>query len=102
MTPSPRLPQRGGRSPRANRGPGPWLICVHPLRRGDGPRGDPPGPSAILALGALLGDLAGAFVKRRMGKPRGAKAPGLDQYDFVAVGLLLSLLVPAWSVPRFF
>ena len=67
--------------------------------------GSPPealGASAVLALGALLGDLAGAFVKRRMGKPRGAKAPGLDQYDFVAVGLLLSLLVPAWSVPRFF
>lgn len=58
--------------------------------------------SAALALGALLGDLAGAFVKRRMGKPRGAKAPGLDQYDFVAGGLVLSLLVAGWSVPRFF
>ena len=58
--------------------------------------------SAALALGALLGDLAGAFLKRRMHKPRGAKAPGLDQYDFVAGGLLLSLLVAGWSVPRFF
>ncbi len=58
--------------------------------------------SAVLALGALLGDLGGAFVKRRMHKPRGAKAPGLDQYDFVVGGLLLSLAIPAWSVPRFF
>ncbi|HEY7588959.1 MAG TPA: CDP-2,3-bis-(O-geranylgeranyl)-sn-glycerol synthase [Thermoplasmata archaeon] len=58
--------------------------------------------SAVLALGALLGDLAAAFVKRRMHKPRGAKAPGLDQYDFVAGGLILSLAIPAWAVPRFF
>ncbi|TLZ82732.1 MAG: CDP-2,3-bis-(O-geranylgeranyl)-sn-glycerol synthase [Methanobacteriota archaeon] len=58
--------------------------------------------SAVLAFGALLGDLGGAFLKRRMHKPRGAKAPGLDQYDFVVGGLLLSLAVPAWSVPRLF
>jgi CDP-2,3-bis-(O-geranylgeranyl)-sn-glycerol synthase len=58
--------------------------------------------SAVLALGALLGDLAGAFLKRRMHKPRGSKAPGLDQYDFVAGGLVTSFLVAAWSVPRFF
>ncbi len=60
------------------------------------------GASAVLALGALLGDLAGAFVKRRMHLPRGAKAFGLDQYDFVVGGLLVSLLIPSWSVPRFF
>ncbi|HYM38586.1 MAG TPA: CDP-2,3-bis-(O-geranylgeranyl)-sn-glycerol synthase [Thermoplasmata archaeon] len=58
--------------------------------------------SATLALGALLGDVAAAFLKRRMHKPRGAKAPGLDQYDFVLGALLASLLVAGWSVPRFF
>jgi CDP-2,3-bis-(O-geranylgeranyl)-sn-glycerol synthase len=58
--------------------------------------------SAVLALGALLGDVGGAFVKRRMHKPRGAKALGLDQYDFVIGALLASLLVAGWSVPRFF
>ena len=58
--------------------------------------------SAVLAFGALLGDLAGAFLKRRMHKPRGAKAPVLDQYDFVVGALLLSLAIPSWSVPRFF
>jgi CDP-2,3-bis-(O-geranylgeranyl)-sn-glycerol synthase len=58
--------------------------------------------SAVLAFGALLGDLVGAFLKRRMHKPRGAKAPVLDQYDFVVGALLLSLAIPWWSVPRFF
>ncbi len=58
--------------------------------------------SAVLAFGALLGDLAGAFLKRRMHKPRGAKAPVLDQYDFVAGALLVSLAIPWWSIPRFF
>jgi CDP-2,3-bis-(O-geranylgeranyl)-sn-glycerol synthase len=60
------------------------------------------GASALLAFGALLGDLAGALVKRRMHLPRGAKAPGLDQYDFVVGGLLASLAIPSWSIPRFF
>src|SRR5205823_1430082 len=58
--------------------------------------------AAVLALGALLGDLVGAFVKRRMHLPRGAKASGLDQYDFVVGALFLSLAIPSWSVPRFF
>ncbi len=58
--------------------------------------------SGVLALGALLGDLVAAFLKRRMHKPRGAKAPGLDQYDFVVGALVLSLLVAGWSVPRFY
>ena len=60
------------------------------------------GASAVLAVGALLGDRAGAFFQRRMHKPRGAKAPVLDQYDFVVGALLLSLAIPGWSVPRFF
>lgn len=58
--------------------------------------------SALLAFGALLGDLAGAFIKRRRHLPRGAKARGLDQYDFVAGALLASLAIPSWSIPRFF
>src|SRR5213079_2918083 len=55
-----------------------------------------------LGASAVLADLAGAFVKRRMHLSRGAKASGLDQYDFVLGGLLLSLAVPSWSLPRFF
>lgn len=34
------------------------------------------------SIGALLGDIIGSFVKRRMGIPRGGKAIGLDQLDF--------------------
>ncbi|TLZ41042.1 MAG: CDP-2,3-bis-(O-geranylgeranyl)-sn-glycerol synthase [Methanobacteriota archaeon] len=60
------------------------------------------GVSAVLALGALLGDMGGAFLKRRMHMARGTKARGLDQYDFVTGALLLSVTIRDWSVPRFF
>ncbi len=36
-----------------------------------------------LSAGAALGDLCGAFIKRRFGLERGHKVPFLDQYDFV-------------------
>ncbi|MBI4017685.1 MAG: CDP-2,3-bis-(O-geranylgeranyl)-sn-glycerol synthase [Candidatus Aenigmarchaeota archaeon] len=36
-----------------------------------------------LSLGAMLGDMAGAFIKRQSGIPRGEPAPLLDQLDFV-------------------
>lgn len=41
------------------------------------------------SLGALLGDLAGAFIKRRLKIKPGAPLPGLDQLDFVVGALLL-------------
>ncbi len=43
-----------------------------------------------LSFGAVLGDLMGAFIKRRMGMERGKKAPLLDQYDFVLGSFLLT------------
>ena len=56
----------------------------------------------LLPFGALLGDLLGAFIKRRLGLARGAKAPGLDQYDFlIGTFLVLLLLAPSWWVARF-
>ncbi|MFQ5908416.1 MAG: CDP-2,3-bis-(O-geranylgeranyl)-sn-glycerol synthase, partial [Thermoplasmata archaeon] len=52
---------------------------------------------AALSFGALLGDLLGSFLKRRWGIPRGAKAPVLDQYDFVIGAFLVTgLAFPAW------
>ncbi len=45
-----------------------------------------------LAFGAVLGDLCGAFIKRRFGLERGQKAPILDQYDFVAGAFLVTAL----------
>lgn len=50
----------------------------------------------LLATGALLGDMAGAFLKRRMGIERGKPAPLLDQLDFVAGALLL--LSPFYAI----
>ncbi len=45
---------------------------------------------AILAsLGALIGDLAGAFLKRRLKIRPGGSFPGVDQLDFVLGALLL-------------
>lgn len=46
----------------------------------------------ILSLGALLGDLLGAFIKRRLGLPPGAPAPLLDQLDFVIGAVMLRAL----------
>ena len=45
---------------------------------------------ALLAsIGALLGDLAGAFLKRRLRINPGESLPGVDQLDFVLGALLL-------------
>jgi CDP-2,3-bis-(O-geranylgeranyl)-sn-glycerol synthase len=50
-----------------------------------------------LALGALLGDLAKSFIKRRIGKGQGDPWPVADQYDLVAGAFLLTaLLAPGW------
>ncbi len=55
---------------------------------------------ALLGLGAVVGDAAGSFVRRRMGLPRGADVPILNQLDFVAGALLFSSLARAWSLPE--
>ncbi|WP_158058643.1 CDP-2,3-bis-(O-geranylgeranyl)-sn-glycerol synthase [Halorussus halophilus] len=55
--------------------------------------------AAMFALpaGAMLGDIAASFIKRRTGRQRGAAFPLLDQLDFVVFALLLTLLAaPAW------
>ena len=45
---------------------------------------------AILAsIGALLGDLAGAFMKRRLKLKPGAPLPIIDQLDFVVGAILM-------------
>ncbi len=51
----------------------------------------------LLSTGALLGDLAKSFLKRRIGIERGDKWPIADQYDLV-IGALICLLIgaPAW------
>jgi len=53
-----------------------------------------------VSLGALLGDLTEAFVKRRFDLAPGASLPVADQLDFVVGALLFSLFVspPSWQV----
>jgi CDP-2,3-bis-(O-geranylgeranyl)-sn-glycerol synthase len=45
----------------------------------------------ISPLGALLGDLAAAFLKRRLGIPPGGLLPVIDQIDFVVGALTVSM-----------
>jgi len=43
-----------------------------------------------LSLGAISGDIAASFIKRRAGFERGESAPLLDQLDFVVGGLFFA------------
>jgi CDP-2,3-bis-(O-geranylgeranyl)-sn-glycerol synthase len=56
----------------------------------------------LLSLGALLGDLAGAFVKRRLGIAPGKLLPVIDQIDFIIGAILfslpLSLQILSWEL----
>lgn len=55
-----------------------------------------------LPVGAMLGDIAASFLKRRLGESRGSAVPGLDQLDFVVFALgLTALVVPGWFVDVF-
>ena len=47
----------------------------------------------MLSLGALIGDLVGAFAKRRLGIAPGGLLPIIDQVDFVIGAVLFSLPV---------
>jgi CDP-2,3-bis-(O-geranylgeranyl)-sn-glycerol synthase len=56
----------------------------------------------LLSLGALLGDLVGAFVKRRLGIAPGKLLPVIDQIDFIIGAILfslpLSLQILSWEL----
>lgn len=57
---------------------------------------------AALSFGAMAGDSAGSFFKRRLGVDRGSKAPGLDQYNFVLGAVLFSLAAsPEWFLDHY-
>lgn len=49
-------------------------------------------------LGALLGDLAGAFLKRRLDIPPGGLLPIVDQIDFVVGAIVFTLPLPTISL----
>lgn len=50
----------------------------------------------VSSVGALLGDIAGSFIKRRLGLDRGAPMPLLDQLDFY-LGALAALWMAGYS-----
>jgi len=54
----------------------------------------------LTPLGALLGDLAGAFLKRRLGIVPGGLLPVVDQIDFVVGALVfaLPLMIVYWQL----
>jgi CDP-2,3-bis-(O-geranylgeranyl)-sn-glycerol synthase len=50
-----------------------------------------------LSFGSLIGDMAGSFIKRRLGIDRGKKAPILDQFDFLIFAFLITaIFYPRW------
>ncbi len=53
----------------------------------------------MIAMGTVLGDLVGAFLKRRIRIKPGSPLPIVDQLDFVLGGLLLGNLVFPLSLP---
>ncbi|MHA1370347.1 MAG: CDP-2,3-bis-(O-geranylgeranyl)-sn-glycerol synthase [Promethearchaeota archaeon] len=53
------------------------------------------GRALLLPIGAMSGDVLGSFIKRRLGIHRGARAPILDQLDFITGAILFSFfLIP--------
>jgi CDP-2,3-bis-(O-geranylgeranyl)-sn-glycerol synthase len=55
-----------------------------------------------LSAGAMVGDLLGSFMKRRLGLQSGAPLPVVDQLDFVGgAWLLLFLGARAWFIETF-
>jgi len=57
----------------------------------------PPLVTVALPAGAIMGDIAGSFLKRRGGFARGAAIPVLDQLDFLIGATVLTLiLAPGW------
>jgi len=54
----------------------------------------------LIPLGALLGDLCGAFVKRRVGISPGGLLPIVDQVDFVlgAIAFSIPLAIVSWQL----
>ena len=47
----------------------------------------------LLAIGAVLGDFAASFVKRRLGLERGKSVFMLDQLDFIVGGFAVGMLL---------
>ncbi|MEM2393804.1 MAG: CDP-2,3-bis-(O-geranylgeranyl)-sn-glycerol synthase [Candidatus Bathyarchaeia archaeon] len=49
----------------------------------------------LASLGALIGDLAGAFIKRRLGIAPGELLPVIDQIDFIVGAMIFAIPLKA-------
>jgi len=67
----------------------PWELAENSIR----PSPMTPLLGALLGFGAMTGDSAGSFLKRRMNIARGQSAPLLDQLDFLFGAFLFALLL---------
>lgn len=56
--------------------------------------------AAMLSLGAIMGDLAASFLKRRLGIERGKPVLFLDQLDFVAGGIIFGYWIYQPGIPE--
>ncbi|MDD2678861.1 MAG: CDP-2,3-bis-(O-geranylgeranyl)-sn-glycerol synthase [Candidatus Nanoarchaeia archaeon] len=52
---------------------------------------------AFIALGAMIGDSGGSFIKRRLGMKRGENAGLLDMIDFMVGGLIFARIISPYS-----
>ncbi len=55
----------------------------------------------LLSCGALLGDLAGSFIKRRSGLKRGESFLFMDQLGFLLAALILVYPIAPWPIEWF-
>jgi len=54
----------------------------------------------VLSFGAMVGDILGSFIKRRMGMERGKPLPIIDQLGFLLSSLFFSFIMyglPRWA-----
>ncbi len=58
-----------------------------------------PDTAFLLSFGALVGDLVGSFIKRRVGLRSGGPAPVLDQLGFIVMALIMAapVIQPAYQ-----
>ncbi len=56
---------------------------------------------ASMATGSLVGDMIGSFIKRAIGRPRGARTFLLDQWDYVLGAVLFILPFYPWWFETF-
>lgn len=54
----------------------------------------------LMGLGAIVGDAAKSFFKRRLGKPSGSAWPPFDQLDLLVGGLAFGAIIywPGWQI----